>query len=101
MALTASVQDDLTAQDFSDPKSRGLIFVATKVIGGEIPQALGLDFYCGGDLTPLQRVEYHNRWLSGENRVMVCTSAFGVGNDYPHTRFVIHAGNPFEMIGYI
>jgi hypothetical protein len=32
---------------------------------------------------------------------MVCTSAFGVGNDYPHTRFVIHAGNPFEMIGYI
>jgi len=100
-ALTASVQDVVAAQDLSDPKSRGLIFVATKVIGREISQALGLDFYCGGDLTPLERVEYHNRWLSGENRVMVCTSAFGVGNDYSHTRFVIHAGSPFEMIGYI
>ena len=50
-ALTASVQDVLAAQDFGDPKSRGLIFVAIKVIGGEISQALGLDLYCGGDLS--------------------------------------------------
>lgn len=32
---------------------------------------------------------------------MVCTSAFGAGNDYPHVRLVIHAGTPGEMIGFI
>ena len=100
-ALTASVQSVLAAHDFHDAKSRALIFVSTKALGYMISQALGFDFYCGGDLTPPQRIQYHNRWITGEKRVMVCTSAFGVGNDYPHTRLVIHAGSPFEMIGYI
>jgi superfamily II DNA helicase RecQ len=33
--------------------------------------------------------------------VMVCTSAFGAGNDYRHTRLVVHAGTPVEMVNYI
>jgi superfamily II DNA helicase RecQ len=32
---------------------------------------------------------------------MVCTSAFGCGNDHPHVCLVIHAGSPKEMIDYI
>jgi len=100
-ALTTSVQSVLAAHDFHDAKSRALIFVSTNALGYMISQALGFDFYCGGDLTPPQRIQYHNRWITTEKRVMVCTSAFGVGNDYPHTRLVIHAGSPFEMIGYI
>lgn len=101
--LTASVQAVLAAHAFpeDDVKSRALIFVSSKVLGYQLSQALGFDFYCGGDLTAPQRIQYHNRWITGEKRVMVCTSAFGVGNDYPHTRLVIHAGSPFEMIGYI
>ena len=31
---------------------------------------------------------------------MICTSAFGTGNDHPHVRLVVHAGTPFEMLDY-
>lgn len=43
----------------------------------------------------------HKRWLTGVHKIMVCTSAFSSGNDYPHTRVVIHAGTPVEMVGFI
>jgi hypothetical protein len=32
---------------------------------------------------------------------MVCTAAFGAGNDYSHTRVTVHAGTPKEMISCI
>jgi superfamily II DNA helicase RecQ len=32
---------------------------------------------------------------------MICTSAFSAGNDYPAVRLVVHAGTPFEMVGFI
>jgi hypothetical protein len=47
-ALSSSVQVVLATNDFSDPKSRALIFVSSKVLRRKISQDLGLDFYCGG-----------------------------------------------------
>jgi superfamily II DNA helicase RecQ len=98
--LTEQVQSVIAKQDFQDPKTRALIFVPFKKFGEEISKRLGFDFYCGG-LSTEERQEYHTRWLSGERRVMVCTSAFGLGNDYSHTRLVVHAGSPIEMVEYI
>jgi len=99
--LIDKVGSILAEQDFQDPDSRALIFVPSKQIGEEISQQLGLDFYCGG-LSEEERQASHGRWISGDtHRVMVCTSAFGAGNDYPHTRLVVHAGSPYEMVEYI
>ena len=41
------------------------------------------------------------RFKSGKIRVMVATSAFGLGIDVPNVRLVIHAGLPFSMDEYV
>jgi superfamily II DNA helicase RecQ len=42
----------------------------------------------------------HQSWINGGDQIMVCTSAFGAGNDYAHVRVVTHAGSPMEMVEY-
>ncbi|KAG6819291.1 hypothetical protein H0H93_013337 [Arthromyces matolae] len=88
---------------FFEPQDRALIFVSFKEHEGQpISQALGCDFYHGGpELTDEERRACYYRWVQGTHRVLVCTNAFSAGNDYPHVRFVVHAGTPREMIGYI
>ncbi|KAG6819212.1 hypothetical protein H0H93_014238 [Arthromyces matolae] len=84
-------------------RDRVLVFVSFKDDEGRpIAKALDCDFYeGGGSLTDLERVAVYNRWIQGVNKVMVCTHAFGAGNDYPHVRLVVHAGTPKQMISYI
>lgn len=96
------------------PSDRVLIFVAFIEEGIELATRLDCGFYHGrqathpkasstASLTDGQRLQLYHRWIKGtepKDRIMVCTSAFGVGNDYPHVRLVIHAGTPIEMMGY-
>ena len=79
---------------------RALIFVTRLHIGNDIASALGFDFY-HGDLDDADRSTIYRDWKSGKNYAMVCTSAFGSGNDYAHTRLIIHAGSPLEMTAYV
>lgn len=45
--------------------------------------------------------EYH-AWREGrDNRVMIVTSAFSTGNDYPHMHLVLHVDKPFNMVRYV
>lgn len=42
------------------------------------------------------------KWFKvGKIRVMVATSAFGLGIDVPHVRLIIHAGLPLSMDAYV
>jgi superfamily II DNA helicase RecQ len=43
------------------------------------------------------RLESHKSWFQGKTPIMICTSAFSTGNDYPNVRLVIHLKTPFEM----
>lgn len=84
-------------------EDRALVFVTYKEDEG-IPIAgqLDCDFYHGGkDLPDSERQAMYARWLEGSHKVMVCTNAFGAGNDYAHVRLVVHAGTPKQMIGYV
>lgn len=100
MNLSNSVKDVLDKHPPTNSSDRALIFVPKLQLGHDISSSLGLGFYHGG-LTDNERQKIHGEWLSGTSYAMVCTSAFGAGNDYQHTRLVIHAGSPFEMIGFI
>ena len=40
-------------------------------------------------------------WRQGSSKVIVATSAFGMGIDYPHVRVVIHMGAPRDMISFV
>lgn len=81
---------------------RALVFVPTINHGKEIARALQCDFYNGSsEVKNAEREKMVTKWVSGVNTVMVCTSAFGAGNDYPHVRLIIHFGTPIEMIEYL
>jgi superfamily II DNA helicase RecQ len=91
-----SHKSKLTSED------RVLLFVPYLDQGKHIAEMLNCEFYNGSStLSDPERLKIHSRWMDGTHQFMVCTSAFGAGNDYSHVRMVIHAGTPQEMIGTI
>ncbi|KAJ3506845.1 hypothetical protein NLJ89_g6639 [Agrocybe chaxingu] len=88
------------AQLVKTPKDRGLIFVPTKVIGEAIAEELGYPFFYSTPDVEEQKGIYGS-WVQGTTPTIVCTSAFGTGNDNPHVCLVIHAGTPYELIEFI
>ncbi|KAF8633670.1 hypothetical protein AX17_004413, partial [Amanita inopinata Kibby_2008] len=83
-------------------RDRGLVFVPFIGQGSQLAGELGCEFYNGSEsLSDGERKKIYDKWISGVQKLMVCTSAFGTGNDYGHVRVVIHAGTPPEMIGFV
>jgi superfamily II DNA helicase RecQ len=81
---------------------RGLVFVPYIDLGSALAELLDCPFYRGdGQVTREERSKLHQRFVGGQSPVMVCTSAFGVGNDYPHVRFSIHADSPKEYLSFV
>ncbi|KAF8888727.1 hypothetical protein CPB84DRAFT_1849547 [Gymnopilus junonius] len=66
------------------------------------PLAVHLDcgFYNSADPEDT-RATILEEWRSGVRNIMVSTSAFSCGNDYPEVRLVVHAGTPRKMMCYI
>lgn len=61
-------------------------------------------FSCGlfhGDLADDVKATALCRWNDGNEKLMVATSAFGVGIDAPNVRFVIMAGLPYGIFDLI
>jgi hypothetical protein len=85
-----------------ESKNRALIFVPYINYGERLAEILKCDFYRGGQReTPEEKEAIYYRWIQGVHKIMVATSAFGAGNDYPHVRLVIHAGQPRNAMEYI
>lgn len=57
------------------------------------------EYYHAG-LTAEEKEDFQNRWRSGESRVMVATTAFGMGIDKPDVRVVIHHDIPSTLEEY-
>lgn len=82
-----------------DSRDRALVYVPYIKEGKKMAEALGCEFYQGG-LGPEERQRIHDNWLSGRHVVMVCTAAFGPGNDHQFVRVVAHAGTPKRLLEY-
>ncbi|KAG2743923.1 P-loop containing nucleoside triphosphate hydrolase protein [Suillus brevipes Sb2] len=62
----------------------------------------GWPFYNGSkEMSNTSRVQCYGDWFTGKCLVMICTSAFSTGNDYPHVRVIIHLKTPLEMMEII
>ncbi|KAG9309057.1 hypothetical protein JVU11DRAFT_10939 [Chiua virens] len=80
------------------PQDRGLVFVAYIEDGEELAAQTGWPFYTGAKhVTDEIRLTMHNDWRQGITPIMICTSAFTTGNDYPHVRLTIHFKMALEM----
>lgn len=51
-------------------------------------------------LHSMQKNENQNRWMTDEKRIMVATSAFGMGIDKPDVRLVVHVDIPDSIEAY-
>ncbi|KAG2063370.1 hypothetical protein BDR04DRAFT_1123305 [Suillus decipiens] len=79
-------------------EDRGLVFVTYLADGTSLANKSGWPFYNGTkDLGDASRIQCYKDWFAGKCPVMICTSAFSTGNDYPHVRVVIHLKTPLEM----
>lgn len=82
---------------------RGLVFVPSIDLCRAMAEHGGHACYMGGDaMSDEEHQRGYHEWLKGEpSPVMVATSAFSTGNDYPHVRLVLHLDKPFDMVEYM
>jgi ATP-dependent DNA helicase RecQ len=83
---------------------RGLVYCAARAETGRLAEALrgrevAAEAYHAG-LGRARRNAVQDRFASGETRVVVATSAFGMGIDQPDVRFVVHAASPAALDDY-
>lgn len=60
----------------------------------------GVGFYHAG-LGLQERANIQAKWMSGELLVLCCSTAFGMGVDMPHIRFVVHHTIPASLEAYV
>jgi ATP-dependent DNA helicase RecQ len=101
----AHVHQVLEADLPADDRSGAIVFCASRRRTEEIAAYLNqlghpaAHFHAG--LSPEQKKEAQQAFLSGDLRVIVATNAFGMGIDKPDVRVVIHADIPGSLENYL
>ena len=117
--LTTRIQN-ISQDHLMEPSDRALVFVTTIMNGELLAGSLGCEFYCADtsvyvskgnqrlmDEGTRHRIAAERRkgiienWQTGRYWIMVATTAFGAGNDYPGVRVVILANTPFDMASVV
>ena len=91
--------------DALEQQGQGLVYVQTRHDSERWSQRLqdagmAVASYHAG-LPEAEKRKRQRRWRSGELQALTCTSAFGMGIDAPHVRWVFHAGPPPNLESYI
>ncbi len=93
-----------TLEIINNVKGAGIVYCNTRKQTKDISELLQLqkvsaDFYHAG-LSADERQKKQKKWMVGETRMMVCTSAFGMGIDKDDVRTVIHYEMPDCLENY-
>lgn len=83
---------------------RALVFVPSIGLCMDLVKKTGWHHYVGDKdtMNDMDRQSAYVSWMAGrDSNVMIATSAFSTGNDYPHVRLVLHIDKPFEMLEYV
>ena len=93
-----------TLDIINNVKGGGIVYCNTRKQTKDIAELLQLqkvsaDFYHAG-LSAEERQVKQKKWMIGETRIMVCTSAFGMGIDKDDVRTVIHYDMPDCLENY-
>ncbi len=87
------------------PGQTGLIYVRTRRDSENIAEWLSnlgyktAAYHAG--LSPEERREIEHHWLNSKIPFVVCTSAFGMGINQPHVRWVVHFHAPLLLSEYV
>ena len=88
-----------------DVRGQGIVYTSTRTKANEVFQMLNNDgqsveLYHAG-LMSQERERVQNAFLGGDCRIVVATSAFGMGINLPSIRFVFHYGLPSTPEQYV
>lgn len=83
----------------------GLVYVRTRRDGEQLADRLKQQGYATAayhaGLSPQERRSIEAAWLKGDLPFVVCTSAFGMGINHPHVRWVVHYHVPLLLSEYV
>lgn len=97
--LEAGIQRGLQYLE-AEAAARVIIYTGTRATADELSSRLQCLVYYSDSAEEAEKAKVAERWRQGEHRVIVATSAFGMGIDYPAVRAVIHFGAPSDMISF-
>ncbi|MGB0149723.1 MAG: RecQ family ATP-dependent DNA helicase [Flavobacteriales bacterium] len=98
-------RDSVLIRDAMAQQGQGLIYVQSRHESERWSQRLqqagmtAASFHAGLPLREKQKRQ--EAWRTCKLQVLTCTSAFGMGIDAPHVRWVFHAGPPPNVESYI
>jgi len=79
----------------------GIIYMrsrnGTEILSNKLNRLSYSTLYYHAGMSAEERKEVQEKWLTGETRVIVSTTAFGMGIDKPDVRFVIHYDLPTSI----
>lgn len=81
--------------------SRAIIYTRTRPVADKVAAEIGCPVYYSDSGTVEEKAAVLAGWVGGiESRVLVATSAFGAGIDYPSVRAVFHVDEPNGAIDF-
>jgi superfamily II DNA helicase RecQ len=84
------------------PEDRAIVFCSSKALTVKVAERLGSRVhYYHAALSALAKKVRYNAWVDGNVNVMVATSGFGAGIDYPAIRLVAHFSVSHGLLDYI
>ncbi|MDA0939535.1 MAG: RecQ family ATP-dependent DNA helicase [Bacteroidetes bacterium] len=98
-------RDATLLHDVLQRRDQGLIYVqsrheserwAQRLQGAKVQAA---SYHAG--LPAREKQRRQRMWMDGKLQVLTCTSAFGMGIDAPHVRWVFHAGPSPQLEAYV
>ncbi|MCX7606508.1 MAG: RecQ family ATP-dependent DNA helicase [Bacteroidia bacterium] len=85
-------------------RGTGIVYVSSRRASIQLAEKLRQQGFSAapyhGGMAPSHRTEIQESWLREKTRIIVATSAFGMGIDKPNTRFVLHFDPPTEPEAY-
>jgi ATP-dependent DNA helicase RecQ len=102
---TAAQRRQRLLQFLHSQSGSGLIYVRTRRDSEALTAWLQEQAFSGrsyhGGMSAAERRQIEAQWLRGEQRFIVCTSAFGMGINKPDVRWICHFQVPANLIEYV
>ncbi|KAA1090242.1 hypothetical protein PGTUg99_037501 [Puccinia graminis f. sp. tritici] len=89
------LSQDLINTHVINPEDRAMVFIENRQLVDDFSDRLNFFRFHSG-LDDASRVKMSDDWASTDHAVMVATSGFGAGINYPHVRLVIIYGLPLR-----
>lgn len=83
-----------------EKEARLIVYTLGREEADAITDAVGGLVYYSDSGTEAEKAASLDRWRAGKFLVMVATSVFGMGVDYPSVRAVLHVRYPRDTIGF-